>query len=103
MNGVYLLHFNQPYQHARHYLGYADDITRRLKDHRKGTGARLTQVLKANRISFRLAATWPGADRHFERRLKNRKNAAKLCPICRFQALIPDLTHDVDFYGGVHD
>lgn len=23
---VYLLHFSQPYKHARHYLGYADDL-----------------------------------------------------------------------------
>lgn len=32
--------------------------------------------------SFRVARTWRG-DRNFERRLKNRKNAPRLCPICR--------------------
>src|SRR6476661_2336108 len=41
---VYLLHFSKPYKHARHYLGSADDVSARLELHRKGQGARLTQV-----------------------------------------------------------
>lgn len=33
-DGLYLLHFAPPYKHARHYLGYADDIAARVRTHR---------------------------------------------------------------------
>ena len=32
---VYLLHFDQPYQHARHYIGSTMDLERRLPEHRR--------------------------------------------------------------------
>jgi hypothetical protein len=37
---VYLLHFDTPYRHARHYLEYAADLDVRLAQHRAGRGAR---------------------------------------------------------------
>ena len=83
MTGCYLLHFDTPYQHAKHYLGYADDIDRRVGEHRIGHGARLTQVIRDAGISFTVARTWPGATRTVERKLKNRKNAPRLCPVCQ--------------------
>jgi predicted GIY-YIG superfamily endonuclease len=80
---VYLLHFERPYKHARHYLGFATDLERRLELHRRGQGARLMEVIAAAGIGFTVARTWEG-DRHFERRLKRRHNSpARLCPICR--------------------
>ncbi|MCE7982518.1 MAG: endonuclease [Caldilinea sp. CFX5] len=82
MQGVYLLHLSPAYKHARHYIGYADDIERRLAEHQSGTGARLTQVAIDAGSELILARTWPGADRTFERRLKNLKNAPCYCPIC---------------------
>lgn len=32
---VYLLHFEQPYQHTRHYIGSTNDLERRLQEHRR--------------------------------------------------------------------
>ncbi len=82
---VYLLHFERPYHHAKHYLGFTDDLERRLEQHRAGdrnSHHRLMQVIAAAGIGFVLARTWRTEDRHFERRLKKRKAATRLCPIC---------------------
>lgn len=79
---VYLLHLDPPYKHARHYLGWAGNLEARLAHHRAGTGARLPAVAIAAGSRLVLARTWLG-DRHLERKLKNQKNAPKLCPICR--------------------
>jgi predicted GIY-YIG superfamily endonuclease len=36
---VYLLHFDQPYKHARHYVGWtARNVKRRLAEHEAGRG-----------------------------------------------------------------
>lgn len=78
---IYLIHFDEPYKHARHYIGWARDLDARLEHHRNGTGARLLQVLKQNGIGWQLARTWPGT-RDQERRLKNRGSAARVCPLC---------------------
>lgn len=32
---VYLLHFEQQYQHVRHYIGSTNDLERRLQEHRR--------------------------------------------------------------------
>lgn len=85
MMAVYLLHFDRPISPGhttQHYLGYAEDVGPRVNAHRHGQGARLTQVAKERGIGFRLARVWPDGDRAFERRLKNRKNTPRLCPIC---------------------
>jgi len=79
---VYLLHFQENYKHARHYLGYCHDLTARLAQHANGNGARLCQVVKAAGISWYVSRTWEGG-RDLERRLKARHNSPKLCPICR--------------------
>ncbi len=80
---VYLLHFDKPYKHARHYIGYTANMARRLHEHElTSKGAKLLQVASAAGIKFTIAKTWEG-DRKLERQLKNRKNSAKLCPICR--------------------
>ena len=79
---VYLLHFAHPYRHARHYLGYAQNLERRLACHRAGTGARLLVVISEAGIDWRLARTWPGS-RTLERRLKGWHSGVRLCPICR--------------------
>lgn len=79
---VYLLHFDRPYHHARHYMGWTTNLDSRLSSHANGSGARLMEVLRTAGITFTLARTWVG-DRNFERTLKNRKCAPRLCPICR--------------------
>jgi hypothetical protein len=40
-------------------------------------------VIGAAGITWRVARVWWGADRAFERRLKNRHGAGRFCPICR--------------------
>jgi len=81
--GCYLLHFEQPYRPGRHpgaqhYVGYADDIERRIQTHRKGHGSPLVAAVLAVGIDVRLVRTWPGADRRFERKLHNR-HGSRLC------------------------
>lgn len=78
---VYLLHFSSPLAHARHYLGTAKDLERRLKQHRAGKGARICAVAVEQGIELILARTWRGG-RRLERALKNQHNAPRLCPVC---------------------
>lgn len=78
---VYLLHLSEPYKHAKHYVGSADDLDARLAQHAAGQGARLLEVVASAGITWQLARTWPG-DRQFERQIKRRKDAPRLCPIC---------------------
>lgn len=92
---VYLLHFTEPYKHARHYLGFALDLDARLARHLAGNGARLIEVITQANIGFVLARTWEG-DRKLERRLKNRHNSPQLCPICNPPAAV-DRGADIPF------
>lgn len=78
---VYLLHFNRPYRHARHYIGFTTNLDKRITDHLCGMGARLMEVITGAGIEWKLARTWQG-DRRLERRLKEWHNAALLCPLC---------------------
>jgi len=81
-SGVYLIHFSPAYKHAKHYIGYADDIGKRVAEQQAGTGARLCQVAVAAGCHLVLARVWPGQTRRFERQIKNHKNAPRHCPIC---------------------
>jgi hypothetical protein len=95
---VYLLHLDQPLPRgvspagkalqAGHYIGWTDDLIGRMMAHSEGKGARLTQVCVERGINFRLARTWDGMNRRFERMLKTKiKRAPWLCPICTPNAL----------------
>lgn len=80
-SGVYLIHFDQPYKHARHYVGYSDNIEERVALHQNGQGARLCEVVVNAGIGLQLVRTWEGADRHFERKIHGRGKSI-YCPIC---------------------
>lgn len=87
-NVVYLLHFDRPYKHARHYLGSAKDLKVRLEQHARGNGARLIKVITEAGITWRLARVWKFGGiweaRKFESHLKRRYGGrTRLCPICR--------------------
>ena len=79
---VYLLHLDQPFKHARHYLGWASDLDARLAQHAAGDGARLLQVVRDAGIGWQLARTWPG-DRYRERQLKKQGGRSRMCPVCK--------------------
>jgi len=82
---VYLLHFEQRYEHAGHYTGHADDFGIRVGEQASGDSraARLLQVIAQAGIGFRLARVWPGASKGYERSLKNSGGASRYCPICQ--------------------
>lgn len=85
---VYLLHFDKPISDchtAQHYIGYTDCLPTRIAAHRHGTGSRFCQVAKERSIGFQVARLWEG-DRTFERSLKEKKHAARLCPLCNPKA-----------------
>ncbi len=79
---VYILHLATPLEHARHYVGWALHVEERLAHHRDGTGARMLQVCNERGIAYELARVFDGADRIFERKLKNTHSTADYCPIC---------------------
>lgn len=84
---VYLLCFAEPYQHAKHYMGWSKDHPEkeggRIDQHRKGQGARLTQVVVQQGIEFTVSRIWEDVDRNFERKKKNQGGSTRHCPLCR--------------------
>lgn len=78
---VYLLHFDTPYKHARHYIGWTADLDARLAEHASGRGARLLAVVHAAGITWTLARTWTGG-RTRERAIKRQGGASRCCPTC---------------------
>lgn len=81
MGTCYLLHFDAPYKHARHYIGWTEDLSSRIHAHASGNGARLISVITEVGIGWQLARTWPGT-RARERQIKNQGGAAGVCPLC---------------------
>jgi len=87
---VYVIHFNQPYRHAKHYTGIAKNIKSRMREHASGNGARLLQVLKENNIGFKYSIIKEFPDfssaHTYEKYLKTKiKKPQRYCPICKEQ------------------
>lgn len=85
MAWVYILHFNRPHHHARHYTGCCTDLYGRMERHAHGQGACLTKALLGLGIGWTLGGLYcVSADtmRKVERRIKNNKNAARFCELC---------------------
>jgi predicted GIY-YIG superfamily endonuclease len=81
---VYLIHFDRPYKHAAHYIGWtSQSVEERFAQHVSGNGARLIEVVVAAGIGLQIARVWPDQNRKFERKLKNRNGARRICPICQ--------------------
>lgn len=82
---VYLLCFDKKFRHAKHYIGFVQNmegLPKRLNHHKKGTGSKLIAAVSKAGIGFQVARIWEKGDRNFERKLKNRKKSSELCPIC---------------------
>ena len=78
---IYLIHFDSPYRHARHYMGFTTNLTDRIERHRAGNGSRLMSVITEAGIGWRVVRTWRG-DRNLERRMKRSGGLSRCCPIC---------------------
>lgn len=95
VEGCYLWHLETPLgnerHRAQHYLGYAEDLARRLVEHRAGQGASFTAAAVARGIRLYVVRLWIPGDRALESRLKRRRSSgngsaprlAEWCPICR--------------------
>ena len=75
VSGVYLLHFDEPVGHALHYCGWAEDMKRRIDEHRRGvSGAVLPRAAFIQGIGFTVSRVWVGATRGDEMRLKKKSH-----------------------------
>lgn len=84
MTRVYLIHFESPFHHARHYVGCTRyTIETRMRKHRNGTGAKLLRAVSAAGIRWRVVRVWEGGDWELEKRLKARHRLADFCPVCQ--------------------
>lgn len=93
---VYLLHLDQPYCHARHYLGWSNQLLTRLREHVAG-GSRSTALLQAvaeEHIGWRLVRLWRfpsvGEGLRFEARLKRQHASHLVCPVCHPEDFDPE-------------
>jgi len=80
---VYLLHFERPFGHARHYIGFSTLVDARLEDQLRGSGANLVRRVIDAGIPVLLAREWVNVDQVFEYQLKNRGGATRWCPLCQ--------------------
>ena len=88
---VYLLHFDPPYLHAKHYVGWtAKDPEDRLTLHLNGAGSPLVRAVLNNGGTVSIVRLWEGFDRHFERRLKDH-SSSRWCPKCSVRPM--EATH----------
>ena len=81
---LYLLHFDRPYKHARHYTGWtgsSESLTARLARHAAGTAPGSWRTLTRPGSPGELARTREGP-RARERQLKRQGGASRHCPMC---------------------
>jgi hypothetical protein len=84
---LYLLHFDRPYRHARHYLGFTDrdGLALRILEHANGGAGASPLVRAAMRAGciISIARVWPTGDRNRERRMKRAGGLGQFCPTCK--------------------
>lgn len=83
---IYVIHFDRPLGHARHYVGSTGALRQRLCRHAHGHGSRLTRELHKRGIGFRLGGLFrakPEWMRRIERLCKAHHQAAHFCGFCR--------------------
>ena len=88
---LYLVHFTQPYRHARHYAGWTADLDSRPSERQAGRGARPLQVITQAGIDWTLARTWQST-RQREQQPKRQGGASRRCPICRAERRGPTMS-----------
>lgn len=96
MPDLYLLHFAEPYRHARHYLGYAVGTGRgrayaRAQARGVAIGAHeLVMSVQASGIEIVVADVLIGEGRPTQRAMRASHNLARHCPICAGAAASPE-------------
>jgi predicted GIY-YIG superfamily endonuclease len=91
---IYLLHFSgRTKQGHQHYLGWSQDVERRIARHRAGAGAHETRKAVAEGLKLTVAQTWKGTP-SLETRLKEwsrqgRKGFSGICPFCYGEEALP--------------
>lgn len=93
---VYLIHLERglvPEHGSTHYIGWAapGQLFDRIETHYAGEGSPMLAAANERGIEWRVARIWKGADRNFERRLKRRRKARLLCPVCRGEVTFNDI------------
>jgi predicted GIY-YIG superfamily endonuclease len=98
---IYLVHFSaRTRQGHQHYLGWSEDVERRIAQHRSGGGAGETRRAVAEGLKLTVSQTWKGTP-GLETRLKEwhrglRKSFAHMCPLCPGEAALPTaLAHEL--------
>jgi hypothetical protein len=86
---------------ARHYVGWAIDVERRLNEHTSG-GRKSSPLVKAATeagCEVTLARVWPDVTRAFERFIKDQKHAPRHCPLCKptSKGIILDIEPDPNY------
>jgi hypothetical protein len=82
---VYLLHFSEPYKHARHFIGAASNLTAVLDlIYEPARYSRSPLLIAAHNagVRFQIANLVEGDSRARDR-WRARKEAAAICSICR--------------------
>lgn len=82
---VYILHFEEPLAHAKHYAGSTLDLRTRLTKHADGSAARLTEVLAELGRGWVLGGLYEATQetcRAIEVKMKCQKNGPRYCQIC---------------------
>lgn len=79
---VYLLHFDRPLGHARHYIGWALDVHARVDTHLAGKGSKLVRAAVAAGIHVELVRVWENKGQAFEHQLKKGRCGPRFCPVC---------------------
>lgn len=84
---IYLLHFTQPFRHAKHYIGVTSlTVEARMARHRSSYGAKLLKMLLQDGGDFVVADVWEADSMREafaeERRLKRLGGGARSCSIC---------------------
>ena len=89
MPDLFLLHFDPPYQHARHYLGYAVGTGRGAAYARRiaaGTALgphELVMAAQADGCTIHVADVLHGEGRATQRRLRANGSLSRFCHYCR--------------------
>lgn len=85
--GLFLLHFDPPYRHARHYFGYAKrnlrEYARAVAQGRQHAPHPLVERAILAGCTVTVVDVWPGHSRDDRRRFRRCGSLSRFCPTCR--------------------